>query len=100
MKRIFVALKLHNFSFIVCYIIFMKFVVFRGEKMSVIDSRRYGKPCMTNLPANLGRAIFKHILSTPPVDDEKMKAESARLVSEMLKVRRAEIEMETKNANT
>ncbi len=68
--------------------------------MSVIDSRRYGKPCMTNLPSNLGKAIFQHILNTPPVDDEKMKAESARLVAEMLKVRKAEIGAETENANT
>jgi len=69
------------------------------KRMSVIDSRRYGRPCMTNLPPDLGRAIFKHILNTPPVDDEKMKAESARLVAEMLKIRKEEMAVETANAN-
>jgi len=55
---------------------------------------------MTNLPPDLGRAIFKHILNTPPVDDEKMKAESARLVAEMLKIRKEEMAVETANANS
>jgi len=73
----------------------------RGElKMSVIDSRRYGKPCMTNLPPDLGKSIFKHILNTPPVDDEKMKAESARLTAEMLKILNEETATESENANT
>ena len=55
--------------------------------MSMIDSRKYGKPCMTNLPSDLGKAIFKHILSTPIPNRDEMNAESERLVSEMLRAR-------------
>ncbi len=32
------------------------------------DTRRYAKPCMTNLPPKLGRAIIKQMLSTPKPD--------------------------------
>ena len=68
--------------------------------MSVIDSRRYGKPCMTNLPSDLGKAIFKHILSTPAPNRAEMNAESERLVNEMLEARRKKKNMEFSNDNT
>lgn len=55
--------------------------------MSMIDGRKYGKPCMTNLPSDLGKAIFKHILSTPIPNRDEMNAESERLVNEMLRAR-------------
>ena len=51
---------------------------------------RYRKPCMTNLPPDLGRAIFEQIRNTPAPDVEKMQAESARLVREMLQDRERE----------
>ena len=51
---------------------------------------RYGKPCMTNLPAGLGTAIFKQILSTPAPDRAKMREESKKLVQEMVKERESE----------
>ena len=50
-------------------------------------STRYAKPNMANLPSDLGRAIFKQILSTPKPDDEKLNAEAKRLEKEMIKVR-------------
>ena len=48
---------------------------------------RYGKPRMTNLPSELGVRIFKQILSTPAPDRAKMKAESKKLLDEMVKAR-------------
>lgn len=50
-------------------------------------STRYGQPCMTNLPTELGRAIFKQILNSPKPDDEAMRAEAIRLEKEMIKAR-------------
>lgn len=52
---------------------------------------RYNKPSMTNLPRDLGVAIFKQILNSPAPDREKMRAESRRLVKENVKVREREI---------
>ena len=52
---------------------------------------RYGKPCMTNLPHDLGMAIFKQFLNSPVPDREKMRAESRQLVRENVKVREREI---------
>ena len=51
-------------------------------------STRYGQPCMTNLPTELGRAIFKQILNSPKPDDEAMREEAIRLEKEMIKARR------------
>lgn len=50
-------------------------------------STRYAKPDMTNLPAQLGRAIFKQILNTPKPDDDRINAEARELEKEMIKVR-------------
>ena len=52
---------------------------------------RYRKPNMTNLPPDLGIAIFKQILNSPVPDREKMRNESRRLVRENVKVREKEI---------
>lgn len=52
---------------------------------------RYNKPSMTNLPRDLGVAIFKQILNSPAPDREKMRTESRRLVKENIKVREKEI---------
>ena len=60
-----------------------------GVDMAEIS--RYNKPSMTNLPGDLGVAIFKQILSSPAPDREKMRAESRRLVKENVKVRKREI---------
>ena len=53
-------------------------------------STRFGKPNMTNLPSELGAAIFKQILSTPRPDYAKMQEEATRLEREMVKVREKE----------
>ena len=50
-------------------------------------STRYAKPNMTNLPAELGRAIYQQIMSTPKPDDERIAAEARKLEKEMIKVR-------------
>ena len=52
---------------------------------------RFGKPNMTNLPPDLGVAIFRQIMTSPAPDREKMRRESQRLVRENLKVRKREI---------
>ena len=53
-------------------------------------STRFGKPNMTNLPSDLGKAIFKQILSTPRPDYTKMQEEAVKLEREMVKVREKE----------
>ena len=53
-------------------------------------SMRYGRPNMTDLPTELGRAIFKQILNTPRPDDEKLEAEVRELEKWMVKVRECE----------
>lgn len=57
---------------------------------------RYQKPCMTNLPHDLGIAIFKQILNSPAPDREKMREESRRLIKENVKVREREMAQEEK----
>ena len=37
--------------------------------------QRYPKPCMTNMPCDLGLQIFKEILSSSPPDPVKIKLE-------------------------
>ena len=53
---------------------------------------RYAKPCMTNLPPELGRSIFTQILNTPAPDRKKMKAASAELLKAMVQERDKEDE--------
>ena len=60
------------------------------------DTIRYVKPSITNLPPELGAAIFKQILSTPVPDRAKLKAKSDRILKKMLKLR----EQEEKSAAT
>ena len=60
-----------------------------GVDMAEIS--RYNKPSMTNLPPDLGVAIFKQILNSPAPDREKMRSESRRLVKENVEVRKREI---------
>ena len=61
-------------------------------------SQRFAKPCMTNLPPELGRAILKQILSTPKPDFERMSAEARRLEEEMVRVREEEEKRKEGNA--
>ena len=65
-------------------------------------STRYGQPCMTNLPTELGREIFRQILNSPKPDDEAMKAEAERLEMEMIRIMEqmdAEREALSRNSN-
>ena len=39
---------------------------------------RYGKPCMTNLPPELGRMIIDAIKNHPPFDRAKLERECVR----------------------
>lgn len=43
----------------------------------------FPKPCMTNLPRDIGEKIFKEILSSPVPDYNKMHQESVILEQEM-----------------
>ena len=52
---------------------------------------KFGKPNMTNLPPDLGVAIFRQIMTSPAPDREQMRRESQRLVRENVKVRKREI---------
>ena len=45
---------------------------------------QYGKPCMTNLPYELGKRIFEQIDNAPPpIDEETRKREVERLIKEI-----------------
>ncbi len=50
---------------------------------------RFGKPCMTNLPGELGRKIIGEIMSAVPPDDLELREESQKL---MEKLKKAETE--------
>jgi hypothetical protein len=49
-------------------------------------STRYGQPCMTNIPGELGREIYRQIINSPKPDDEAMRAEAIRLEKEMIRI--------------
>ena len=51
---------------------------------------RYRKPNLTNLPPELGKAIFKQILSTPAPDRKARQREAERLEREIIKEREKE----------
>ena len=48
---------------------------------------RFGKPNMTNLPSELGIAIFKQILNTPQYDYKGRRAKAKELEKKMLEAR-------------
>ena len=64
--------------------------------MSVIDSRRYGRPDMTHL----SRAEFERIKNTPPSDREKMRKETELLMAEARKAIERRIAREQADADT
>ena len=47
---------------------------------------RYGKPCMTNLPPELGRMIIDAIRNPPPFDRTKLERECARAERRLSKI--------------
>lgn len=53
---------------------------------------RYGKPCMTDLPPELGRRIISEIMSTPRPDpsilEEKTRAAKEELRKQLEKKRK------------
>lgn len=51
---------------------------------------RYGKPCMTNLPTELGRAIFKQMLNSPKPDEDAIEAKVREFEKHNLEVRKRE----------
>ena len=55
-------------------------------------SKRYGKPMMTNLPTDLGREIFRQILSTPTPDYDRLHQEAQRVEKAIVDARRREEE--------
>lgn len=46
---------------------------------------RYGKPCMTNLPPELGRQIISEILNTPRPDQSILDAKAKAVKEELRK---------------
>lgn len=54
------------------------------------DTIRYTKPCMTNLPPELGRAVIKQMLNTPKPDREAIEKRVRRLEKENLEIRKRE----------
>lgn len=49
---------------------------------------RYGKPSMTNLPYELGKAIFEEIDNSKPVDKIKRKKEANDFIKRVLEERK------------
>ncbi|MBQ9367988.1 MAG: hypothetical protein IJT83_09425 [Victivallales bacterium] len=47
---------------------------------------RYGKPCMTDLPPELGRMIFEAIMNHPLADHTKLEREAARAERRLEKI--------------
>lgn len=48
----------------------------------------YSKPCMTNMPHDVGTKIFKEILSSSPLNRKKMNQELARYEKKVLEGRK------------
>jgi hypothetical protein len=54
------------------------------------DTIRYAKPCMTNLPPELGRAVINQMMNTPKPDREAIEKRVRRLEKENLEIRKRE----------
>lgn len=54
------------------------------------ETMEFGKPCMTNLPYDLGVKIFEQILNTPKPDYEKIHKEARRIEKEIVRIRKEE----------
>lgn len=63
---------------------------YRRGGVEMAYTTRFGKPNMTNLPSELGKAIFQQILNTPKPNDELLEEEARVLEREMIKVRNLE----------
>ncbi|MBQ1537621.1 MAG: hypothetical protein IIZ73_04795 [Ruminococcus sp.] len=46
---------------------------------------RYGKPCMTNLPPELGRQIINEIMNSPRPDAKVLHEKSQKAMEELRK---------------
>ena len=55
---------------------------YRGITMN--DFFEYRKPCMTNLPVDLGISIFSQILEAPRPDENEYKRRSEEMKREMI----------------
>ena len=51
---------------------------------------RYGKPSMTNLPYELGKAIFEEMDNSPPVDREAIQKKVDELKKKIKEARKKE----------
>lgn len=51
------------------------------------QAARFGKPCMTNLPGELGRKIISEIMNAAPPDDLELKEESQKLMEKLRKTK-------------
>lgn len=54
-------------------------------------TKRYGKPCMTNLPADLGKSIFSTIMNTPLPDDRAVDRKAAEVEDRIRKARNEQV---------
>ena len=52
-----------------------------------MSETRYGKPCMANLPYDLGKSIFNDMDKTPKVNIKAMQRKARKMELEMLKKR-------------
>lgn len=50
----------------------------------------YGKPCMSNLPPELGRRVIHHITDSELPDRELLRRKSSELLNEMIAERKRE----------
>ena len=83
-----VALELWAKSTIITYSrLFWSSKRFRGNSMAT--AQKYSKPCMTNMPRDVGTQIFKEILSSSPPDPVKMNRELDRYEKRLLEERKS-----------
>ena len=60
------------------------------KEVQMVDYTEFPKPCMTNLPYDLGKKFFEQILNTPKPDYEKLHKEAQRLEKEIVRIRQEE----------
>lgn len=54
--------------------------------MGIQKPTRYGKPCLTDLPPELGHMIFDAIIHSEPFDYTQLKKDCKRLNKELARI--------------
>jgi len=57
----------------------------------MVENQFYSKPCMNNMPRDVGTQIIKEILNSSPVNNEKISRDLAKFEKKVLEERRKNV---------